>query len=398
MGINKKYSQYKAYQYLEKGKDYTEFRLAKEIQRVEPYTVSLSPSEEERLLQIAEKCIVISLHDHPVAWPHTMDEVFEYNRDGRHFTAYEGLSTSCLDAVFDNLMDGVCTITSRMGWKWNDIIHDLGMRLCDLAHQDFVIQCRNVEDIVKAHNEGRIALIPSLEGSAMIENEIDRIDILYGLGIRMMGLVYSESNALGSGLKEKRDGGLTYFGLKAVERMNKIGMAIDVSHCGDLTAKDAMEASTTPVFITHAGARSLNNIKRLKPDDLIQVCAEKGGIIGIEAAPHTTITVKHPEHTIESVMEHFEYIKELVGIDHVGFGPDTLYGDHVALHHAFSEHLSVQQAFTTHEEVEYVKGMENPSEASWNIIRWLLKHGYSDQEIEKVVGGNVMRVLKKIWV
>ncbi|MBU7044975.1 MAG: membrane dipeptidase, partial [Theionarchaea archaeon] len=237
-----------------------------------------------------------------------------------------------------------------------------------------------------------------LEGSAMIENEIDRIDILYGFGIRMMGLAYSESNALGSGLKEKRDGGLTHFGLKAVERMNKIGMAIDVSHCGDLTARDAVEASTTPVFITHAGARSLNNIKRLKPDDLIQVCAEKGGIIGIEAAPHTTITVKHPEHTIESVMEHFEYIKELVGIDHVGFGPDTLYGDHVALHHAFSEHLSIQQAFTIHEEVEYVKGMENPSEASWNIIRWLLKHGYSDQEVEKVVGGNTMRVLKKIWV
>lgn len=82
-------------------------------------------------------------------------------------------------------------------------------------------------------------------------------------------------------------------------------------------------------------------------------------------------------------MEHFGYITELVGIDHIGFGPDTLYGDHVALHHAFSEHLSIKQAFTIHEEVEYVKGMENPSEASWNTIRWLVKHGYSDGEIEK---------------
>lgn len=398
MGTNKIYSGYKAYQYLEKGKDYKEFSLAKEINRVKPFKVPLSTSEEERAKALAEKYIVVSLHDHPVVWTDDMGDVFDYNREGRHVTAYKGLSTSCLDAVVDNLMDGICTITSKRGWKWNDVLYDLGMRLCDLAHQDFVIQCREVADIVKAHNEGRIALIPAVEGSAMIENEVDRIDILYGFGVRMMGLVYSESNALGSGLKEKKDGGLTYFGHEAVERMNKIGMAIDVSHCGDVTSLDTIEASKFPVFITHAGARALNDIKRLKPDDVLHACAEKGGVIGIEAAPHTTITEKHPEHTIESVMEHFEYTKELVGIDHVGFGPDTLYGDHVALHHAFTEHLSIRQAFTHHEEVEYVKGMENPSEASWNIMRWLVKHGYSDEEIEKVIGGNTLRVLRKVWV
>ncbi len=398
MGKNKTYSGYTAYQYLEKGKDYKEFRLAKEIDRVEPYRIPLSQSEEERVDQIAEKYIVISLHDHPVAWTDNPDDVFDYNREGRHHTAYEGLSASCLDAVFDNLMDGTSIITSKMGWKWNDVLHDLGMRLCDLAHQDFVMQCRTIDDIVKAHNEGRISLVPTLESSAMIENEVDRIDILYGVGVRMMGLVYSESNALGSGLREKRDGGLTYFGYDAVERMNKIGMAVDVSHCGDVTSLNAIETSKTPVFITHAGARALNDIKRLKPDDVLRACAERGGIIGIEAAPHTTITQKHPVHTIESVMEHFEYIRELVGIDHVGFGPDTLYGDHVALHHAFAEHLSVKQAFTAHKEVKYVKGMENPTEASWNIIRWLVKQGYSDSEIEKVIGGNALRVLRKVWI
>jgi membrane dipeptidase len=399
MGIEKKYSGYKAYQYLEKGKDYKDFNLAKEIERVEPYEVPLSKTEEERVKEIAEKYIVISLHDHPVAWTADMNEVFDLNREGRHFTAYEGLSVSCLDAVFDNLMDGVCTITSKGGWKWTDVLYDLGMRLSDLAHQDFVIRCERTDDIVRAHNEGKIALVPTLEGSAMIENEVDRIDILYGFGVRMMGLVYSESNALGSGLKEKRDGGLTYFGHDAVERMNKIGMAIDVSHCGDVTSSDAIEASKDPIFITHTGARALKDIKRLKPDSVFQECASKGGVIGIEAAPHTTVTEKHPIHNIESFMEHFEYVKDLVGIDHVGFGPDTLYGDHVVLHHVYSAHLSIKQAFTsTHEEVEYVEGLENPSEASWNTIRWLVKHGYSENEIEKVIGGNVLRVLRKIWV
>jgi len=396
MGINKKYDGYKAYQYLEKGKDYKEFELAKEKKEWR-YEVPLSGSEEEKVKEIAEKCKVISLHEHPVLWLEDMSKIFEYNGEGRHFAAYEELSRSCLDAVFDNLMDGTCTIHSKGGWKWNDVLHDLGMRMCDLAHQNFLIRCESVDDIIKAHDEGKIALIPALEGSAMIENEVDRIDILYGFGVRMMGLVYSESNALGSGLKEKKDGGLTYFGHDAVERMNKVGMAIDVSHSGDETSMDAIEASKEPIFITHTGSRELWDVKRLKPDEIFQACAEKGGVIGIEAAPHTTITKKHPEHSIESFMEHFEYVKDLVGIDHVGFGPDTLYGDHVELHHVFAAHLSIKQAFTTHKEVEYVKGLENPTEASWNIIRWLVKHGYSDKEIEKVIGGNTLRVLKKVW-
>jgi len=120
-------------------------------------------------------------------------------------------------------------------------------------------------------------------------------------------------------------------------------------------------------------------------------------LIGIEAAPHTTISKKHPEHSIESVMDHFEYLVDLIGIDHVGFGTDTLYGDHVALHHAFAKHLSIKQAFTMHKEVSHVRGMENPTEAWWNIIRWLVKHGYSDEEIKKVVGENALRILRKVW-
>jgi membrane dipeptidase len=397
MGIPKHYSGYKSYQYLEAGKDYKLFNLAKEIGRVEPYELPLSRAEEERVKRIAEKFIVISLHDHPVAWTEDMAEVFDYNREGRHFTAYEGLSTSCLDAVFDNLMDGVCTITSKGGWKWSDVLFDLGMRLCDLAHQDFIIQCKKVEDISKAHDEGRIALIPTLESCTPIENEIDRIDILYGFGVRMMGLVYSESNLLGSGLKEDKDGGLTFFGRQVVERMNKLGMVIDVSHCGEITALEAIQASRHPILMSHTGAKALWDVKRLKTDEVLKVCADKGGVIGIEAAPHTTITKKHEEHSLESFMEHFEYVKDLVGIDHVGFGPDTLYGDHVALHHALAGHLSIKQAFSLHKEVPYVKGLENPSETSWNILRWLVKHGYSDGDIEKVVGGNALRLLKTVW-
>lgn len=398
MGIHKGYSAYRSYQYLEQGKDYKTFNMAKEVDRVPAFIVPLTQDEEKRAKEIAEKCIVISLHDHPVAWPEEVDEFLDYIKEGRQVTAYEGLRVSCLDAIFDNFMDGGCIITSKNGWKWTDIIFDLGMRLSDLAHQDFIIRCERVDDIFRAHREGKVALVPALEASTMIENELDRIDILYGLGVRMMGLVYSESNLLGSGLKEDHDGGLTYFGRQAVERMNKIGMAIDVSHCGDLTALGAIEASNKPVFITHVGARSLWDIKRLKSDDVFRACAAKGGLIGIEAAPHTTMTKDHPIHGIESFMQHFEYIRDLVGIDHIGFGPDTLYGDHVGLHKVVASYLSLAQAFSPDRaEIAYVKGLENPSETSWNTIRWLVKHGYSDTEIEKVIGGNAVRVLREVW-
>jgi membrane dipeptidase len=182
--------------------------------------------------------------------------------------------------------------------------------------------------------------------------------------------------------------------------MNKIGMAIDISHVGDRTCMDVIEKSTKPVFISHAGARSLWNSRRLKTDEVIKACAAKGGVIGIEAAPHTTLTKNNTDHSIDSFMEHFEYIKDLVGIDYVSFGPDTLYGDHVGLHHAYAQHLSIKGTHAggdKFEEVEYVKGLENPTEASINIIRWLVKHGYTDEEIQKVIGGNTIRALEEIW-
>jgi len=398
MSLSKRYLGYKSFDYLEKGIDYKVFKLAKEIDRVEPYLVPLSASEEERVSRIVDENQVISLHDHPIVCPEDMTEMFDYSRNGRQVTAFEALSKSCLDCVFDNLMDGSCVITSKSAWKWNDVLHDLGIRLSDIAHQDFVTVARTVDDILQAYKEGRIALVLCIEGAMPIENELDRIDILYGFGVRLMGLVYSESNALGTGLKEDRDGGLTYFGHQCVERMNKLGMAIDTAHCSDQTTLDAVEASKKPVLCTHVGARALWNIKRLKPDNVLKAIADKGGLIGIEAAPHTTLTEQHPAHNVESVMEHFEYTKNLVGIEHVTFGPDALYGDHVGLHHVFSAALSIQQSSAkAAEEVPYVKGFENPTEASWNSVRWLVKHGYSDEDIAKAIGGNAIRVLKEIW-
>lgn len=397
---HKKYDGYQSFQYLEAGKDYKPYKLSKQTNRVEPYVYPVSEEQEELVAQIMEEDLMISLHEHTFIAPEDLSKIMEFRRQGRDWTGYEGLSQSGLDVVFENFMDGTAFITSNAGWKWLDVIHDIGIRYSDFAHQDLVIRAETIEDIYRAKREGKIAFVSSLESATPIENEIDRVDVLYGLGVRVMGIAYSEANALGSGLKEKNDGGLTVFGHQVVERMNKLGMTIDVSHCGDQTARDVIAASEKPIFMTHVGARALWNINRLMPDDVLIACAEKGGVIGVEAAPHTTITKNHPKHSIESVMEHFEYIVDLVGIDHVAFGLDTLFGDHVGLHKAFAEALSIGSAHAgvEYEKVEYVKGLENPAEAYPNVVRWLVKHGYKRDDIRKVMGENIMRVLKETWV
>src|SRR5437667_4640860 len=397
VGKRTKYEGYKSFDYLESGTDYREFKLAKELDRVPSRKVEVTEGQEERVWRLLDQNLAVSLHDHCFIVPEDFGDLAEYRRQGRDFTGYAGMAQSGLDAVVDCLMDGTGTINSKAGGTWDDTVYDLGMRMGDIAHQEFVIRGESLDDIKRAKENGQIAFIASLEAATAIENEVDRLDILYGLGIRSSGIAYSEANTLGSGLKETRDGGLTEFGRQAVRRMNKLGIAIDVSHSGDQTSLDTIQASEKPIFITHAGARALWDTKRMKPDEVIKAMAAKGGVIGIEAAPHTTLTKKHPKHNIESYMEHFEYCADLVGIEHVAFGPDTLFGDHVGLHHYFAKQLSIgaargQQQF---EEVEFVDGIENPADALPNSVRRLVKHDYSDGDIAKAVGGNVMRVLEE---
>ena len=395
-----RYTGYTAYDYLDAGTDYREFAYAEQIGRVPPYRgLDLTTAQAERAHRLLRDETVISLHEHVQVFPADLGDLREHIRQGREPTGYAGLARSGLTAVFDNGMDGTCCISSDAGWKYQDVLFDLGVRMADLAHQDFVVKAESLADIEDARRTGRVAHIFGLEAATMIENEIDRIDVLYGFGVRQMGIAYSEGNLLGSGLKERGDGGLTYLGDRAVERMNKIGMAIDISHCGDRTGKDVIAASRLPVFVTHAGARSVWPTNRMKDDETIRACAERGGVIGIEAAPHTTLSREHPLHSLESVMDHFTYCVDLVGIEHVSFGPDTLFGDHVGLHEAFAANLSISQAHGAVEfqKVPYVDGLENPAEGFGNIIGWLVRHGYSDDEIRAVVGGNTLRVLKEVW-
>jgi membrane dipeptidase len=393
-----RYTGYRSFAYLEPGADYRAFELATDLDRVEPHLVEVSPAEEARVQRLLADEIAISLHDHTEIDPLDPADTEPWIREARIATGFAGLARSGLTAVFENFEDGVATITSKSGWKWTDVIHDIGLRYSDWAHQDFVIRAERVADIRAAHATGRVAIVAAMEAATPIENELDRIDVLYGFGVRMLGVVYSESNALGSGCRETVDGGLTHFGRRAVERMNALGMLVDVSHAGDLTSLETIEHSRVPVCVSHSGARGLWPISKCKPDDVIRACAERGGVIGIEAAPGTTMTKDDMvEHSIESVMRHFEYCVDLVGIDHVSFGPDTFFGDHAASYALPLGGLLVS-GDSAYDRVipPYVKGLENIGDFP-NVVRWLVRHGYSDDDIGKAIGGNTLRLLESVW-
>jgi membrane dipeptidase len=389
---------YESYDYLELGVDVPTFVLAPEFGRVPPYQGPVSPEERLRAHGLLEQNIVISLHDHPVRFPDDMRETPAYNRTGRQHTAFAGLKSSGMTVVFDNMMDGTACVTGNAPWRWLDIITDLGMRQADVAHQDDVVVIRTLDDIANAKRDGKVGLVFGLEAATPIENELDRLDVLFGLGLRQIGIAYSDANALGSGLSERVDAGLTNFGRRAVRRMNQVGLAIDISHSSDRTGIDVCDASEQPVFMTHAGARAVWETSRMKSDEVLRAVAETGGVIGISAAPHTTLSHEHPRHTIESVMDHFLYCVDLVGIEHVAFGPDTLYGDHVQLHQVFGHLLRVADlGGPTYEKVDYVDGLENPTENFTNIAEWLVQRGFSDDDISAVLGANIIRALEGIW-
>ena len=153
MEPKKRWDGYSSFSYLE-GEDYRPFELMPQIGRVPPFVVSAGPTRTSGPSGCSTS-VCISLHDHGGISPVDWTENDAYVREGREWYGYEGLAASGLDAVFENFLDGTATITSKTGWKWTDVIHDLGMHLADVAHQSVVVVGGTVADIVDAHATGR---------------------------------------------------------------------------------------------------------------------------------------------------------------------------------------------------------------------------------------------------
>lgn len=262
-------------------------------------------------------------------------------------------------------------------------------------HSDYFTRIDSPATLDAVTRSGKIGILIGVQNSEHFQT-LDDVDTFFGLGQRVSQLTYNARNLIGNGSTERRDDGLSDFGVAIVERMNKVGMAVDVSHCGDRTTLDACEVSKKPVLITHSNCRALNpNYPRCKTDEAITRMARTGGVMGITGV---RMFVKADEPTtVEHVLDHFDHVVRLVGIEHVGVGSDVdLDGyDDLPPVELTALRASYKGSYAFRDKID-IEGLDHPKRI-FDLTEGLIRRGYSDRHIELILGGNFARALKEIW-
>lgn len=358
--------------------------LAADVDRLPPHPLGLDRDGRDRVDRLIAGT-VISLHDHPVRLPDPLSARTwaAHAATGIDHLGETGLRRSGLDAVLASAL-AEPSLDRLLGWA-------AALRTQLDRSADLVWASSWADHL----GDRRTAVILALEDLGGIGSDLVGIDTLYDAGFRSAGLTYNTGNPLGGGLGQAHDTGLTALGRGAVRLMEEHRMLVDLAHVGDRTSLEATEVANRPVVITHAGARTLWPSPRMKPDDVLRAVAATGGVIGVEAAPGST-RVDGAAHDIDAVMAHVAYLADLVGVDHVGLGPDTFFGDHAGLYAAAGWRPTPVPERPGVPLPGHVAGMENPAEAPYNAAAWLVTHGWADDDIAKVLGGNAARVLGEV--
>jgi membrane dipeptidase len=248
-------------------------------------------------------------------------------------------------------------------------------------------------DAIKS--SGKIGIMLGIQNAEHFRR-VDDVDYFYGIGQRVSQLTYNARTLIGNGSTERRDDGLSDFGVSIVERMNKVGMAVDVSHCGDKTTLDAFDVSKKPVLITHSNCRSLNpGHPRCKSDEAIKAMAAKGGVMGITEV-RMFVSAKEPTG-LDAMLDHFDYVAKLVGVEHLGVGSDIDLLGYDAMPPEELKQLKAgykgSYGFRDKVDIDGYTFAKRP----FDLAEALRKRNYSDANIEGILGGNFRRALKEIW-
>ncbi|HOG47207.1 MAG TPA: membrane dipeptidase [Anaerolineae bacterium] len=240
------------------------------------------------------------------------------------------------------------------------------------------------EDILRAKEEGAIALLLGAEGARLLENRLEVLRMLYRLGLRHLQLSWAWRSAVGAPQRDKSGRGLTAFGRSLIREMNRLGMIVDISHLAYRAQYEALETSASPVLNSHTGAATLSpEWTQMLPDDLIRAIASQGGVIGIHFMSHVVKPGWH-QATLDELMDQFEYVTNLVGVDHVACGPDYLYLDPRVW-----ENQDAPAPFS------YTAGVEDISHLE-SVTRGLVSRGFSDGDIGKIMGANLLRLFSTV--
>ncbi len=262
-------------------------------------------------------------------------------------------------------------------------------------NDEYFLRIDSPADIDRVKKSGRLGILLGLQNSDQFRGPND-VDFFRGLGQRVSQLTYNSRNLIGNGATERRDDGISDFGVAIVERMNKAGMAVDVSHCGDRTTLDAFEISKKPVLITHSNCRALvPGHPRVKTDEAIKKVGANGGVMGITGV-RMFVKVDEPT-TVEHVLDHFDHVRKLIGAQHLGVGSDIdLYGyDKMPPEANKQLRAGYKGSYAFREKID-VEGLDHPKRM-FDLADGLIRRKYSDADIEGILGGNFSRVLKQIW-
>src|SRR5688572_9092956 len=265
-----------------------------------------------------------------------------------------------------------------------------------IANNDqFMIRIDSPADLDRVKKTGKLGVLLGLQNSDHFRNPAD-VDLFRALGQRVSQLTYNSRNLIGNGATERRDDGISDFGVAMIEKMNQAGIAVDVSHCGDRTTLDAFDISKKPVLITHSNCRALvPGHPRVKTDEAIKKVGEKGGVMGITGV-RMFVKVDEPT-TIEHVLDHFDHVKKLIGPQHLGVGSDIdLYGyDSMPPEMNKQLRAGYKGSYAFREKID-VEGLNHPKRM-FDLTEGLIRRKYTDTEIEGILGGNFKRVLSEIW-
>jgi membrane dipeptidase len=238
-------------------------------------------------------------------------------------------------------------------------------------HEDKMMLFTKVSDVREAEKHGKIAAMLSIEGGEAVEADLGILRMLHRLGLRAMTLTWNERNQIADGAGEGRTkGGLTNFGVELVKEMNNIGMVVDVSHLSDPGFFDVIETTTKPVIASHSNCRAICNHRRNLTDDMIKILADNGGVMGMNFSA-AFVDENKEKATLERVLDHVGHIVKVASVDHVGIGSD----------------------FDGIENTP--KGLEDVTRMPY-LTEGLLKRGYKEDDIRKILGENFLRVFSEV--
>jgi len=275
------------------------------------------------------------------------------------------------------------------------------------------------EDIEKAYREKKLGLILDFQNGTPFGSDLSNIDVFYNLGVRVVQLTYNLRNLIGDGCTERYKSGLTYFGKEVVGKMNEKHIIIDVSHCSEQVGWDCVNISTAPIMITHSTSNALAKHDRAKNDDLIKAVADKGGFFGVAAI--AAFISEKPGPTLDDFVDHVEHIINVAGIDHVGIGSDKCGpGPDTGTNFDFPDHMGPYGSSYIYKDnpdprtvpfgsfdwlgfrPEHRLSPDYRIDGFDEFIHWpnitikLAERGFNEEELQKILGLNYLRVFRDI--